>query len=77
MEVGGNRALDLYGRQMAKVWRLMLDEGVRGKKAGFVQEGEEEGHVKASIVRLELLLEGWEKEGRVKDATKGVEMERP
>ncbi|EPQ28305.1 uncharacterized protein PFL1_04132 [Pseudozyma flocculosa PF-1] len=77
LEVGGNRALALYGKQMGKVWRLMLDEGVRGKKAGFVQKGEEEGYVKASIVRLELLLEGWEKQGRIVDATRGVEMDLP
>ncbi|KAN0060942.1 Nuclear pore complex nucleoporin component [Thecaphora frezii] len=77
LEVGGNRALSLYGKQMGKAWRLMLDDGIRGKKAGFVQKGEEEGYIKASIIRLQLLLEGWEKQGRIVDATKGVEMEQP
>ena len=77
LEVGGNRALAIYGKQMAKVCRLMLEEGLRGKRAGFVKKGEQEGYVKAAIVRLELLLEGWEKSGKVQEATKGSEMEEP
>lgn len=74
LEVGGNKALNLYGRQMHKVFRLMLDQGLGQKKADFVQR-ESEGNVKAAMVRLELLLQAWAQNGRITEPTKGTEME--
>ncbi|PWZ03306.1 GLE1-domain-containing protein [Testicularia cyperi] len=74
LEVAGNRALDIYGRQMHKLFRLLLDQGLNRRKAPFV-ENEAQGNVKAAMVRLELLLQDWAESGRIKDATKGSHMD--
>ncbi|PWN47962.1 GLE1-domain-containing protein [Violaceomyces palustris] len=74
LEVAGNRCLAIYGRQTSKLWRMVLVEGLRGKKAGFVNLEANSGS-KASSTRLTLLLEGWERSGRIEGSTGGSEME--
>ncbi|KAK0536012.1 Nuclear pore complex nucleoporin component [Tilletia horrida] len=72
-EVAGKRAQAYYGRQMAKLWRVLLVEGIRGHRAGFVSKyvgpgvdpNAEDGGAKAASARLQLLLEEWEKKGVV------------
>lgn len=56
-----------YPNQMAKLLRMLLRDGVRGQKAGFMKLEE----ATSAAGRLRLLLEEWEKEGRVSGAGKG------
>ncbi|KAE8215833.1 hypothetical protein CF327_g958 [Tilletia walkeri] len=73
-EVAGRRAQAYYGKQMSKLWRLLLVEGIRNRKAGYVHKyvgpgadpGAEDGGAKAASARLQLLLEEWEKTGVAK-----------
>lgn len=70
LEVAGPRLADLYGRQTVKVWSLLLNKGLREKSAGFANDP----NAKAASTRLALLLEEWEKMGRLQ-GTGGREME--
>jgi len=71
LEVAGRRVQAYYGKQMVKVWRLLLNEGIRNRQAGFVSKyigpgvdpTAEDGGAKAASARLLLLLEEWEKTG--------------
>ncbi|CAD6886429.1 unnamed protein product [Tilletia controversa] len=69
-EVAGRRAQGYYGKQMSKLWRLLLVEGLRERKAGYVhrylEAGAEDGGALAASSRLQLLLEEWEKTGVAK-----------
>ncbi|PWN26534.1 hypothetical protein BDZ90DRAFT_233156 [Jaminaea rosea] len=67
LDVASPYLLERYPSQFAKVLRLLLKEGLRGEKAGFVKLEE----ATSARGRLRLLLEEWEKEGRVKEAGKG------
>lgn len=75
IEIAGTHALKLYGRQMKKVFQLLLEDGLKEKKAGWLKH--DKPYVKAATVRLELLLSDWNEAGKevVKGSTKGVEME--
>lgn len=78
IEIAGTQALKLYGKQMRKLFTLLLEQGVQGKRAGWLQHAEDKPYVKASTVRLELLLIDWKGspgQGVIQNATKGVEME--
>lgn len=78
IEVAGPYALKLYGKQIRKVFALLLTQGLQGKKAGWLQHGDEKPYVKAATVRLELLLMDWSSspgQALIQNATKGVEME--
>ncbi|GAA6036345.1 hypothetical protein JCM8097_001677 [Rhodosporidiobolus ruineniae] len=61
LSVAAPTLLSIYGRQFAKLLRCLLDDGVRGSKAGFAEKA------KSSRVRLELWLDEWEKTGRVEE----------
>ncbi|SCV69391.1 BQ2448_2411 [Microbotryum intermedium] len=58
-EIAGERLLEVYGRQFAKVLEVVLKEGIREGKAGFNDKSV------SSTVRLTLWLEEWEKNGKV------------
>ncbi|SPC60715.1 related to GLE1 - RNA export mediator [Ustilago sp. UG-2017b] len=76
IEIAGTYALKLYGKQMRKVFELLLRDGLQGKKAGWLQQ--DKPYVKAATVRLELLLTDWAgSSGKavIVGATKGSEME--
>ncbi|CDR87984.1 related to GLE1-RNA export mediator [Sporisorium scitamineum] len=78
VEIAGPYALKLYGKQMRKVFALLLTQGVQGKKAGWFLHGDDKPYVKAATVRLELLLMDWNAspgQSVIQNATKGVEME--
>ncbi|KAJ9477399.1 Nucleoporin GLE1 [Pseudozyma hubeiensis] len=78
IEIAGEYALKVYGKQMRKIFGLLLKEGVVGKRAGWWKHADDKPYVKAATVRLELLLMDWSGEPgqmRVKGATRGVEME--
>lgn len=78
IEIAGPYALKVYGKQMKKVFALLLAQGLQGKKAGWLKHGDDKPYVKAATVRLELLLMDWSNspgQGVVQNATKGVEME--
>ena len=70
LEVAGPRTLDIYGRQAAKLWRLLLQQGLDAKKAKFVGDAS----ANAATMRLRLLLEGWAQNGKIEGATGGAEM---
>ncbi|KAK0564725.1 Nuclear pore complex nucleoporin component [Tilletia horrida] len=79
-EVAGHRALDYFGKQATKVWKLLLTEGIRKRRAGFVSKfvdnpAAEDGGAKAASARLQLLLEEWEKTGRAKPIPAANEMD--
>ncbi|SCZ97525.1 BZ3500_MvSof-1268-A1-R1_Chr4-3g07230 [Microbotryum saponariae] len=59
LEIAGERLLEVYGRQFAKVLEVVLREGIREGKAGFSDKSV------SSTVRLTLWLEEWEKKGKV------------
>ncbi|KAJ1019479.1 hypothetical protein NDA16_000790 [Ustilago loliicola] len=76
IEIAGTYALRVYGKQMRKVFELLLMDGLEGKKAGWLKQ--DKPYVKAATVRLELLLTDWSgSAGKavIAGATKGVEME--
>lgn len=75
IEVAGPKLLAIYGKQCAKVWTLLLDVGIRQKKAGFADDET----ANAARTRLLLLLEDWKKTGgtTVSGATGGREMALP
>ncbi|SNX82689.1 related to GLE1 - RNA export mediator [Melanopsichium pennsylvanicum] len=78
VEIAGNKALGLYGKQMKKAFNLLLKEGIEDKKGGWLKYCEEMGGVKAASVRLELMLKDWAAssgQSVIVGATKGVEME--
>lgn len=78
IEIAGPYAIRLYGRQIRKVFSLLLTQGLQGKKAGWLQHSEDKPYVKAATVRLELLLTDWSNspgQSTIQNATKGVEME--
>lgn len=78
VEIAGDRALNVYGKQMRKIFALLLKDGVQGKRAGWWKHADDKPYVKAATVRLELLLMDWSTSAGqtiVKGATKGVEME--
>ncbi|GAA5912058.1 uncharacterized protein JCM6883_007095 [Sporobolomyces salmoneus] len=58
LQIAGPTLLSTFGRQFKKFLEVLLREGVREKKAGFSEEKS-----RASVVRLELWLEEWEKAG--------------
>ena len=58
IEIAGPAALARYGRQTAKVWRL-LAAGMREHKLGSGGEVEKDA-VHASLVKLQLVLDAWE-----------------
>ncbi|WFD33294.1 Nuclear pore complex nucleoporin component [Malassezia cuniculi] len=57
-EVAGPASLTRYGKQAAKLWRLLLG-GVREHKLG-PSGGPEHDAVHAALVKLQLVLEAWE-----------------
>ncbi|SJX61390.1 related to GLE1-RNA export mediator [Sporisorium reilianum f. sp. reilianum] len=78
VEIAGSYALKVYGKQMRKLFALLLTQGVQGKKAGWLEHGDDKPYVKAATVRLELLLMDWNAspgQGVIQNATKGVEMD--
>ncbi|SPO22377.1 related to GLE1 - RNA export mediator [Ustilago trichophora] len=78
VEIAGTYALKIYGKQMKKVLAMLFEEGLQGKKAGWLSHGEDKPYVKAATVRLELLLMDWQNspgQGVIQGATKGVDME--
>lgn len=68
IEIAGAQLLATYGKQCAKVWRLIYQQGIMEGKAEFVKL--EEG--KANSGRLQLLLEDWSKSGSVQPAKGSV-----
>lgn len=71
LEVGGPTLLSTYGKQTAKVWELLLVEGLGKEKAGFCKvQG-----ANSAKVRLKQLLEDWKKSGQIEGATTGREMD--
>ncbi|GAA5969289.1 hypothetical protein JCM3765_002314 [Sporobolomyces pararoseus] len=58
LQISGPTLLKVFGKQFNKFLEVLLREGLREKKAGFNEQKS-----KASIVRLELWLEDWEKSG--------------
>jgi nucleoporin GLE1 len=60
--------VQVYGRQMEKYLECLLREGLREGKAKVTEKN------RASLVRLMLWLEEWEKTGRV-EGCKGREVE--
>ncbi|CAO1638851.1 unnamed protein product [Sympodiomycopsis kandeliae] len=69
IEVSGDTILRYYGKQGAKIWKLLYNEGILQSKADFVKK--EEG--KANSGRLQLLLEDVFKNGKC-EVPKGREM---
>lgn len=69
IEVAGDTVLAYYGKQAAKIWRLLYEEGILKGKADFIRL--EEG--KAASGRLQLLLEDVIKTGKA-EPPKGREM---
>ncbi|KAI5477641.1 poly(A)+ mRNA-nucleus export-related protein [Pseudohyphozyma bogoriensis] len=59
LEVAGESLLEIYGKQMGKFLEVLLREGVREGKATFSEKS------KASVMKLGLWLEDWEKKGTV------------
>ncbi|KDE06516.1 hypothetical protein MVLG_03167 [Microbotryum lychnidis-dioicae p1A1 Lamole] len=59
LEIAGERLLEVYGKQFAKILEVLLREGIREGKAGFSDKSV------SSTVRLTLWLEEWEKKGKV------------
>lgn len=70
LEVAGPKVLVIYGRQTAKLWRLLLQEGIHAKRAKFVSDDS----ANAASMRLKLLLEGWASSGGL-PSSKGAEMD--
>ncbi|CAO1636698.1 unnamed protein product [Jaminaea pallidilutea] len=68
IEIAGAQLLATYGKQCAKVWRLIYQQGIMEGKAEVVKL--EEG--KANSGRLQLLLEDWSKSGSVQPAKGSV-----
>ena len=56
LEVAGPCVCTRYGRQGAKMWSLLLDEGVAQAKLGAREKDDAQ---KAALVRLQLMLETW------------------
>jgi nucleoporin GLE1 len=71
IEVAGPTLLSTYGKQVVKVWRLMLVEGLGQEKAAFCKMAT----ANSAKVRLKQLLEDWSRSGQVQGATGGREME--
>lgn len=71
VEVAGPVLLSTYGRQVTKVWKLMLLGGLGQEKAAFCRNQA----ANSAKMRLKQLLEDWAKSGRVEGATGGREME--
>lgn len=72
LEVAGPTAAARFRRQAAKLWALLLSEGIQGKK---LRDEGDEGQ-RASLVRLSLLLEKWQATGSLEgQATAGREMD--
>jgi len=69
IEVAGERALEVFGKQMAKMRRVLakkcLDEGPGGEVVGG-KDG------KAGRMRLGLMLEKWEREGKLSSIGRDV-----
>lgn len=59
LEIAGEALLEVFGRQMGKFLEVLLREGIREGKAGFLEKA------RSSLVRLQLWLEDWEQKGRV------------
>jgi nucleoporin GLE1 len=59
--IAGKTLLQAYGKQWAKLWQCLLEQGIRAKKAEFNQK--DAAWVRASIVKLTLLLEDWKTKG--------------
>jgi len=79
LEVAGPGVLERYGRQGAKLWRLLLQEGVRAKRLGPGAEQAADAvqgeAVRSALVRLELLLDTWAQSGSLGEhATTGREL---
>lgn len=70
LEIAGPRALNVYGKQTEKVWKLLLVKGIREENAGFVREET----ARPATARLRILLESWEKDGGIRGEG-GREME--
>ncbi|CEH16489.1 Nuclear-export-signal (NES)-containing protein/polyadenylated-RNA export factor [Ceraceosorus bombacis] len=70
LEVAGPNLLQVYSRQIVKLWNLLLEQGIRQAKAGFVKDES----ANAATTRLRLLLEDWSKEGKICNPTPGSEM---
>ncbi len=70
LEVAGAAFQQAYGRQASKVFFLLLEDGIKGKKAKWVASADCE----SSTIRLSLVLEQWQKEGRIQQA-RGARME--
>lgn len=71
IEVAGPALFSTYGKQVTKVWKLMLIEGIGQEKATFCKNQA----ANSAKMRLKQLLEDWAKSGRVEGATGGREME--
>lgn len=71
LEAAGPTLLPTYGKQVNKVWRLMLVEGLGQEKAAFCKIQA----ANSAKVRLKQLLEDWSKSGSVQGATGGRDME--
>lgn len=68
LEIAGATLLALYGKQFGKVLECLLREGIREKKVEWSEKS------RSSLVRLELWLEDWEKNGVV-EVVKGGEVD--
>ncbi|ETS62522.1 hypothetical protein PaG_03154 [Moesziomyces aphidis] len=78
IEIAGTYALKLYGKQMQKLFTLLLSQGLQAKRAGWLKHATDKPYVKAATIRLELLLMDWQAspgKAVIQNATKGVEME--
>ena len=69
LEVGGAAAQRCYGRQAGKIFNLVLNEAIRGKRAKWASAVDSQ----SASIRLSLLIEQWQKEGRFK-VPEGAEM---
>ncbi|WFC93425.1 Nuclear pore complex nucleoporin component [Malassezia brasiliensis] len=76
LEVAGIAAQERYGRQVHKLWALLLEEGVRRKQLGPTEAQGDQEALQAARVRLQLLLESWQKTHSLAEhASAGREME--
>lgn len=78
LEVAGTATGERYGRQAHKLWAMVLEHGVLQNKLGpaDVQGDAQRDALRAARVRLQLILESWQKtKSLAEHASPGREME--
>jgi nucleoporin GLE1 len=59
--IAGKPLLRAFGKQWAKLWLCLLEQGLQGKQAAF--NNKDVPWVRSSVVKLTLLLEDWKTKG--------------